>query len=86
MVTGTQLWVRPGGPRRRALEAVTAAQLALSPFPQLYVFSDADEIVRSVDVMAHTQARSPAWHRGTQQHRQHAGLLSRNPLMLRLRA
>ena len=50
---GAQVWVPRGGHRWRAIEAMVAAALALASFPQLYIYSAADAVVRFASIESH---------------------------------
>lgn len=47
------MWVPRGGHRWRAIEAMVAAALALASFPQLYIYSAADAVVRFASIESH---------------------------------
>ena len=57
-----QVWVRRGGHRYRAIEAMVQAVLALATFPQLYAYSAADAVVRCSSVEGHIRVPPSFWH------------------------
>lgn len=54
----TQVWVPRGGQRWRAIEAMVAAAAALASFPQLYIYSAADAVVRDASIESHVRVRT----------------------------
>jgi hypothetical protein len=49
------VWVPRGGHRWRAIEAMVAAAAALASFPQLYIYSAADAVVRDASIESHVR-------------------------------
>lgn len=54
-----QVWTRPGGPRWRAMKRTIEFVRENEAFPQLYIYSTADVVIRSSSIEAHMQARRP---------------------------
>ena len=52
-----QVWTRPGGPRWRAVKRTIEFVEENEAFPQLYIYSTADMVIRSSSIEAHMQAR-----------------------------